>query len=158
MSKSFTHGLLFSVTFPRPETWRGNKTKRDWLLYLSITWLLGRALAIQSSLKVWLRETTFTQQPNMVLSPVLLDNWILIFWGLISAFGEHVVCNRHTMKEMEKKMWSWKQKCIFIFLIINGRTLVFCNMQHICTIFCVSWSPLTQLWTLLKIFNYNPRL
>ncbi len=41
-----------------------HKTKRDWLLYLSVIWPLGRALAIQSSQtfsrqsKVWLRETT----------------------------------------------------------------------------------------------------
>ncbi len=46
---------------PLNMTW--HKTKRDWLLYLSVIWPLGRAKAAKVprpsavSLKVWLRET-----------------------------------------------------------------------------------------------------
>ncbi len=50
----------------KPLNMMRHKTKHDWLLYLSVIWPLGRALAIQSgqgsqtfaiSLKVWLHKT-----------------------------------------------------------------------------------------------------
>ncbi len=47
--REFYTPVCYCGNISTPLNMTRNKTKRDWLLYLSVIWPLGRALAIQSS-------------------------------------------------------------------------------------------------------------